>query len=212
MHEMARRVKQLTSEDWERAALQAISDGGLGAVAVEPLARRLEVTKGSFYAHFRDRDELVVAALSRWEQIHVESFTAVVERFQDPAERLRALIELATSAARGRTVISRLLLESNDQRVEAALRRITEFRLAHIESAFRELGAPPRTAAHRATIAYAAYIGLLHLAREVPERLAAEQALVREVLRTLIDAQQDTKDHPSGCSSSPRAATSDLPK
>lgn len=182
---MARRVKQLTAEDWERAALQAISDGGLGAVAVEPLARRLGVTKGSFYAHFRDRDELVVAALGRWEQIHIESFTAVVERFQDPAERLRALIELATSAARGHTVISRLLLESDDPRVVAALRRITEFRLTHIESAFHELGMPRRTAAHRATIAYAAYVGLLHLAREVPERLADERALVRELLQAL---------------------------
>lgn len=185
MREMARRVKQLKAEDWERAALQAISDGGLGAVAVEPLARRLGVTKGSFYAHFRDRDELLVVALGRWEQMHIESFTAVVERFPDPAERLRALIELATSAARGHTVISRLLLESDDPRVIAALRRITEFRLAHIESAFRELGVPRRVAAHRATIAYAAYIGLLHLAREVPERLADERTLVRELMQTL---------------------------
>ncbi len=185
MHEMARHVKQLKAEDWERAALQAISDGGLGAVAVEPLARRLGVTKGSFYAHFHDRDELLVAALGRWEQIHIETFTAVVERFPDPSERLRALIELATSAVRGHTVISRLLLESDDPRVIAALRRITEFRLAHIESAFRELGMPRRTAAHRATLAYAAYIGLLHLARQVPERLADERTLVRELLQTL---------------------------
>ncbi len=185
MPEMARRVKQLTAEDWERAALQAISDGGLRAVAVEPLARRLGVTKGSFYAHFRDRDELVEAALRRWEQVHIESFTAVVERFQDPAERLRALIELAASAARGRTVISRLLPATEDPRVKAALRRITEFRLAHIESAFRELGMSPRTAAHRATIAYSAYIGLLHLAHEVPERLATERTLVSELVQTL---------------------------
>jgi AcrR family transcriptional regulator len=187
MHEMERRVKQLTTEDWERAALQAISDGGLGAVAVEPLARRLGVTKGSFYAHFHDRDELVATALGRWEQIHIESFTSVVERFPDPAERLRALIELATSAARGRTVISRLLLESDDPRVIAALRRITEFRLAHIETVFRELGMSRRRAAHRATIVYAAYIGLLHLAREVPERLANERTLVHELLQILTD-------------------------
>lgn len=184
---MARLVKQLEAEDWERAALQAISDGGLGAVAVEPLARRLGVTKGSFYAHFSDRDELVVATLRRWEQVHVDSFTAVADRFQDPAERLKALIELATSAARGHTVISRLLLESDDPRVRAALRRITEFRLAHLDATFRELGVSRRTATHRATIAYAAYIGLLHLAREVPERLAAERALVGELLQALTD-------------------------
>jgi AcrR family transcriptional regulator len=184
---MARLVRRLDAEDWERAALQAISDGGLAAVAVEPLARRLGVTKGSFYSHFSDRDELLVAALGRWEQVHIDSFTAVTDRFQDPAARLKALIELATSAARGHTVISRLLLESDDPRVRAALRRITEFRLAHLDSTFRELGVPRGLATHRATIAYAAYIGLLHLAREIPERLADEQALVHELLQALTD-------------------------
>jgi len=157
MARMGRLVTQLEADDWERAALQAISDGGLAAVAVEPLARRLGVTKGSFYAHFSNRDELVVAALRRWEQLHVDSFAAVADRFPDPAKRLRALIELATSAAHGHghTVISRLLLESDDARVRAAVRRITELRLAHLDATFRELGATRRTAGHRATIAYA---------------------------------------------------------
>jgi len=198
MTRMGRLVTQLEADDWERAALQAISDGGLAAVAVEPLARRLGVTKGSFYAHFSNRDELVVAALRRWEQLHVDSFAAAADRFPDPAKRLRALIELATSAAHGHghTVISRLLLESDDARVRAAVRRITELRLAHLDATFRELGAPRRTAGHRATIAYAAYIGLLHLAREVPERLADEQALVRELLQTLTDPRHQTKPAP----------------
>jgi hypothetical protein len=40
-------VKALTAEDWELAALDAIREGGLAVVAVEPLARRLGVTKGS---------------------------------------------------------------------------------------------------------------------------------------------------------------------
>jgi AcrR family transcriptional regulator len=189
---VARLVKQLEVEDWERAALQAIAADGLAAVAVEPLARGLGVTKGSFYAHFRDRDELVIAALRRWEQLHIHSFAAVAERFQDPTERLRALIELATSAVRGHPVISRLLLDSEDPRVRAALRRITEFRLAHLDATFRELGVPSGKAAHRATIAYAAYIGLLQLVREVPERLADDQVLVRELLHTLTDPKRDT--------------------
>jgi AcrR family transcriptional regulator len=97
------------------------------------------VAKGSFYAHFRDRDELVAAALGRWEQTHIATFTAVLERYSDLAARLRALIELATSATRGQTVISRLLPASEDPRVRAALQRTTEFRLAHIHDRLRRL-------------------------------------------------------------------------
>lgn len=190
MSSMASRVKQLAAEDWENAALLAVSEGGLAAVAVEPLARRLGVTKGSFYAHFRNREELVDAALRRWEQVHLDSFTAVIERFGDPTKRLEALAELAMGGARSRPVIARLLLESEDPRVTAALGRIAEFRIAHIQAALRELGLPRGMAAHRATIAYAAYIGLLHLAREAPERLSAERSLGRELVRALTQRDQ----------------------
>ena len=59
---------RLSAQDWARAAVKAIANGGLAAVAVEPLARTLGVTKGSFYAHFRNRDELVTAALAEWRE------------------------------------------------------------------------------------------------------------------------------------------------
>src|SRR4051794_41398282 len=47
--------RTLDRERWEAAALDAFEAGGLRAVAVEPLARALGVTKGSFYWHFKDR-------------------------------------------------------------------------------------------------------------------------------------------------------------
>jgi len=178
-------VKRLTAEDWERAALDAIASGGLAAVAVEPLARRLGVTKGSFYAHFRDRNELVDATLRRWEEIHVNAFVASMQTTDEPLKRLQALMAMATNAARRGTIQGRLLLESDDPRVRAALKRVTELRLERLEAIFAQLGHSNGAAAHRATAAYAIYIGLLQLAREVPERLVDERALIDELLRVL---------------------------
>jgi AcrR family transcriptional regulator len=40
----------------------ALARGGVSAVAVEPLAAELGVTKGSFYSYFPHRDALVAAA------------------------------------------------------------------------------------------------------------------------------------------------------
>ena len=57
---------RLTAQDWELGALDMIADLGLAAVAVEPLAKRLGVTKGSFYWHFSSRDALIEATLKRW--------------------------------------------------------------------------------------------------------------------------------------------------
>ena len=57
----------MAREDWLRAARKALLKGGPAAVRVEALARRLKVTKGSFYWHFRDREELLEALLREWE-------------------------------------------------------------------------------------------------------------------------------------------------
>ena len=60
------RRQRLSAPDWIDAALKVIAENGVEAVAVEPLAQRLGVTKGSFYAHFSSRNALVVAALEQW--------------------------------------------------------------------------------------------------------------------------------------------------
>ncbi|MEM7054744.1 MAG: TetR/AcrR family transcriptional regulator, partial [Pseudomonadota bacterium] len=40
---------RLTAEDWEQAALDLIAEKGINGLGIEPLARRLGITKGSFY-------------------------------------------------------------------------------------------------------------------------------------------------------------------
>src|SRR3712207_5397568 len=64
----ANRTGSLAAGDWVRAAAGAIEEGGVGTVAVEPLARKLGVTKGSFYWHFGNRVALLTATPERWEE------------------------------------------------------------------------------------------------------------------------------------------------
>ena len=59
---------RLGKDDWLRAARRALLIRGPNGVRVEPLARDLGVTKGSFYWHFSDRDDLLEALLVEWEQ------------------------------------------------------------------------------------------------------------------------------------------------
>jgi AcrR family transcriptional regulator len=71
---------------------------GLAAVAVEPLARTLGVTKGSFYARYRNRDELIAAALAEWVRSHGEGGLAEFVAIADPAQRLRELLTVVVQA------------------------------------------------------------------------------------------------------------------
>src|SRR3546814_11457299 len=100
------RKGRLSAEDWAQAALDLIAENGVAAVAVEPLARRLGVTKGSFYWHFPSRDAPLQAALERWESVEQEAVFGTLETLTDPRDRLRNLSQMVAHEAQS-TVIYR---------------------------------------------------------------------------------------------------------
>src|SRR5215216_2342992 len=87
------RAGALKAEDWVEAARAGMVEGGIDAVAVEPLARQLGVTKGSFYWHFRDRRALLDATLERWQEESTEERISAIRLLADPKERLIRLGE-----------------------------------------------------------------------------------------------------------------------
>ena len=92
-------TKGLSTDAWIESALDLLRENGVEAVRVEPLARLLGVTKGSFYWHFRDRSMLESAILDVWDE---RSTTAILAQVAgpEPAEvRLRRLGRLVTDAA-----------------------------------------------------------------------------------------------------------------
>ena len=90
----------LNVDSWISAAMLVLSKKGIESVRVEPLAKMLGVTKGSFYWHFNDRRALLDAMLQSWRQ---RATLAIIERMErgkpDPADRLRALIALPQKQA-----------------------------------------------------------------------------------------------------------------
>lgn len=184
--------RRLRREDWIEAALETIALGGLGAVRVEPLAARLGVTKGSFYSHFSSRDELIGAALESWESSRGDGGLERFAGIEDPAERLRQMLNAAltfTESGRGSVHVS-LLGELGDERVRAAVGRVTEARLRLLADSYRQLGYSPQRAQHRARLAYAAYRGLLQMAREAPDRRLEDREIGRfiaEVNSVLVE-------------------------
>ena len=162
---------RLSARDWAQAALRAIAEGGLAAVAVEPLARTLGVTKGSFYAHYRNRDDLIAAALKEWSQTHGDEGLTTLAAIPDPARRLRELLATVVHAVQplAPSVHLSLLGDRTDERVKAAVHHVNQARLDLLTHTYRELGLPPARAASRARVAYAAILGLLHLAQTDPD-------------------------------------------
>lgn len=162
---------RLRPQDWAEAALEALGDGGLAAVAIEPLAARLGTTKGSFYWHFDDRRALLVAALELWEQQHTEALIATLERQPDPTVRLQRLLELVVRSGRVDRVEMALLASADDALVAPALQRVTQRRVSYVHSLYEQLGLPAMVAERWALLAVSTYLGHAQLTRVAPELL-----------------------------------------
>ena len=55
-------------EGWLEAAYDALLESGVEAVKILPLAKRLNLSRTSFYWFFKDREELLAALIARWRE------------------------------------------------------------------------------------------------------------------------------------------------
>ena len=179
----------LTAEAWAEAALDAVAGGGLDAVAVEPLARRLKVTKGSFYWHFGNRDELIKAALDLWEQRETVDVISGLEDEPDPYQRIVNLFKRANASYKAGRLYLALAAASDDVRVNQVVQRVSKRRLAYLEQCYRALGMDASEAPLWATFAYATFIGNQQVHRDTPAKFPAGSKFreyFKLMLRTLI--------------------------
>jgi AcrR family transcriptional regulator len=181
-------TRNLSADDWITVAMDAIVEGGVVDVAVEPLAARLGATKGSFYHHFPNRDALIAATLEDWENQQTEAVIERLELIANAAERLRAVIAAAFADRPGGIRDAALLAAATHPLVKPFVERVTNRRLEYFTDAYRQLGMPKAQARRRATMLYLSYIGVFDCLRLGLTDLNDTEltAHAREVLTTLI--------------------------
>jgi len=150
----------LTPDSWIEAATAVLIDQGIDSVRVDVLAGQLEVTRGSFYWHFRDRDDLLRRVLAAWRQRATEQLTERLERAHtDPREQLRDVISLPF---RGRSAVRAARIElairawaRRDAMARHAVDEADASRIGYIAQVFSSLGYSIVEARSRAYLLYA---------------------------------------------------------
>jgi AcrR family transcriptional regulator len=149
----------LTRQDWVDAAIEMLVDQGIDAVRIDVLAKRIGMTRGSFYWHFESREDLLRAVLQAWRESTTENLTSRLERASnDPREQLRDLLSLpfrGRSAARGARI--ELAIRAWARRDAMARQFVDESdasRIAYASQIFSSLGFAAGEARHRAVMAY----------------------------------------------------------
>lgn len=84
------------------AALQEFRIRGYAATTVDDVCHAAGVTKGSFFHHFKNKEELAVLATRHWNDTTSALFAqAPYQQIADPRERVLAYIDFRASILRG---------------------------------------------------------------------------------------------------------------
>lgn len=152
-------TKLLDANAWIDGALAAILEGGVAAVAVEPLARALGVTKGSFYWHFRDRDALLGALVDRWVS-RTDALLAEVRDIAAPRARVEALVVAVHGSREGLRTLRAMGALASHPAVGARVRAEGARRQRFLFGSFKEMGLDDRRAQSAARLIHAATLGV----------------------------------------------------
>lgn len=158
----------LDASAWIDAAFDALAEGGIDAVRIDPLAKRLGVTRGSFYWHFVDRAALHQDVLKEWrKRASYQIGSRIESRVSAPEERLRQTLALPNSSLRSKRAAAIELAirhwARRDAQAAKAVKHIDRVRLDYYAKLYGEMGLKPAEARKRAFVFYASLLARAYI-------------------------------------------------
>lgn len=154
-------MPRLTRDRWIEEGLSALRAEGPAALAADRLARRLEVSRGSFYWHFKSAADFAAAVLGEWEQRWTTRIIETVgQSGGDPRARLQALIARTGGSGEDASLYGAAkIMALRDPALATLLRRVDRRRTRFVADLLVAGGVPEAIALLRARIVYAWAMG-----------------------------------------------------
>lgn len=128
-------------ERWLETALNVLAKEGGARLRVDALAKSLGVTKGSFYHHFKNREDFVRELMDFWSREYTQS---VIEEVNDlpgtASERLLKLTQQVEEQGLDKYDIAFRSWAAQDPMVAAALREVDMQRYEFVRGVFESIG------------------------------------------------------------------------
>ncbi len=161
---MATPRPQLDRTNWIENAIDVLARDGVAGLRIEVLAKHCGVTKGSFYWHFKDRQDLLVAMLEHWREGRIrdiDKMTSITSGHE--REQLHFAIEIYGANRNHKGMSIELAVRDwarHDPEAAAIVEAVDLYRLKCTHRLFAAAGMSDAEAKSRSLLLYACVFGL----------------------------------------------------
>lgn len=134
-------TSSLSREEWLEKALDVVSQAGGAKLRIDNLVKAVGVTKGSFYWHFRDRDDFVRSLVDYWHERYTLTVSDYLDEYEGSAsEKLRKLMEMVFVEQLTRHDLAIRSWAIAEPKLRALVKRTDDHRLNYLRMLFSGIG------------------------------------------------------------------------
>ncbi|ASY55355.1 TetR/AcrR family transcriptional regulator [Sinorhizobium sp. CCBAU 05631] len=155
-----------SQEGWLEAAYESLLEAGVDSVKILPLAKRLNLSRTSFYWFFKDREELLAALIGRWRDRNTGNIVKQSEAYAESlAEAMLNVFDCWLNKelfdSKFEFAVRSWALQSDD--ILAEVQKADQVRLEALKRMFMRFGHSEITADVRARTTYLVQIGYISM-------------------------------------------------
>lgn len=159
--------QRLTRESWIKGAFDTLHEEGVDQIRIERLAKKLKVTKGSFYWHFKDRSELLDALIEYWEAKMTKTVVENAQMFHgDPVQRIFSTLGDIISNEKTKYDPVVRAWANHDPKAQKYVEKVDKLRLSFLLSLFADAGFNAEESEIRARMMYYYVLGEAYVTKK----------------------------------------------
>ena len=134
---------QLSRDRWLELAINALSDQGKSKFSLDALIKAMPVSKGSFYWHFKNRADFLLALIEHWDRHETQNVIDALDALParvSPQDKLWELMRVVyeTQSTRHDLLIRSLTLEF--PAIYDAVKTVDQKRMKTVQAIFASMG------------------------------------------------------------------------
>jgi AcrR family transcriptional regulator len=148
-----------TSKSWLKEGLNLIAELGVEKLTIDELSARLNVTKGSFYHHFKNRETFIEGLLKYWEEANTLAVIELSESIGDSRDKIQQITAIAVASIAASPEVSIRAWAHKNEKVRRYQERVDKTRLDYSRKLWGDLIKNDQKAELVSKLYYASFVG-----------------------------------------------------